>query len=113
MVSRNSLAAMRAAAAKSSSWPVGLHPVRCWGGAFGLLAATLGGHWLWPLLHRGVMLLLSGSTLALLVALRGAPSPLPHALRWLCSWGRLSYEIYLSPMFVGFIIMRLYRFSGD
>lgn len=83
-----------------------------WGGALGLLAATLGGHWLWPLLHQGVMLLLTGSTLALLVALRSAPPRVPRAARWLCSWGRLSYEIYLSHMFVVFAIVGLYRFSG-
>ena len=81
-------------------------------GAIGLAASTLGGHWLWPLLHQGVMLLLTGSTLALLVALRSMPSPVPHALRWLCSWGRLSYEIYLSHMFVVFTLVRLYRWSG-
>ena len=53
-----------------------------------------------------------GSMLALLVALRSMPSPAPRALRWLCSWGRLSYEIYLRHMFVVFAIMGLYRWSG-
>ena len=58
------------------------------------------------------MLVLTGSTLALLLAFRGAPPRVPRGLRWLCSWGRLSYEIYLSLMFVVFAIMRLYRWSG-
>ncbi|MGN6280797.1 acyltransferase family protein [Frateuria sp.] len=83
-----------------------------WGGALGLLGATLGGHWLWPLLHEGVMLLLTGSTLVLLLAFRGAPPRVPRGLRWLCSWGRLSYEIYLSHMFVVFVLVRLFRWSG-
>jgi peptidoglycan/LPS O-acetylase OafA/YrhL len=84
----------------------------CWAGALGLLAATLGGRWLWPLLHEGVMLVLTGSTLALLLAFRTAPPRIPRGLRWLCEWGRLSYEIYLSHMFVVFAITRLYRWSG-
>jgi peptidoglycan/LPS O-acetylase OafA/YrhL len=83
-----------------------------WLGALGLPAATLGGHWLWPLLHEGVMLLLTGSTLALLLAFQVEPPRVPRALAWLCSWGRLSYEIYLSHMFVVFAIMQLYRWSG-
>jgi peptidoglycan/LPS O-acetylase OafA/YrhL len=83
-----------------------------WAGALGLLAATLGGRWLWPLLHEAVMLVLTGSTLALLIAFRSEPPQVPRALRWLCSWGRLSYEIYLSHMFVVFAIVRLYRWSG-
>jgi peptidoglycan/LPS O-acetylase OafA/YrhL len=81
-------------------------------GALGLLGATLGGRWLWPLLHEGVMLLLTGSTLALLLAFRSEPPRVPRGLRWLCSWGRLSYEIYLSHMFVVYAIVRLYRWSG-
>jgi len=83
-----------------------------WGGTLGLVGATLGGHWLWPLLHEGVMLLLTGSTLALLAAFRSEPPRVPSGLRWLCSWGRLSYEIYLSHMFVVYAITRLYRWSG-
>jgi peptidoglycan/LPS O-acetylase OafA/YrhL len=83
-----------------------------WGGGLGLSAATLGGHWLWPLLHQGVMLLLTGSTVAILIALQAQPPRVPRGLRWPCSWGRLSYEIYLSHMFVVFAIMRLYRWSG-
>jgi peptidoglycan/LPS O-acetylase OafA/YrhL len=93
-----------------------MSPLACrllgWGGALGLVAATLGGHWLWPLLHEGVMLLLTGSTLALLLAFRSEPPRVPRGLRWLCSWGRLSYEIYLSHMFVVFALVRLYHWSG-
>ncbi|HET6807373.1 MAG TPA: acyltransferase [Frateuria sp.] len=83
-----------------------------WTGALGLIGATLGGHWLWPWLHEGVMLLLTGSTLALLLAFRRQPPRVPRGLRWLCHWGRLSYEIYLSHMFVVFALVRVFRWSG-
>lgn len=100
------------ALAHRRTWPVGACRGLRWLGACGLLAATFGGHWLWPLVHEGVMLVLTGSTLALLVAFQLDPPRLPRGLRWLCSWGRLSYEIYLSHMFVVFAIVRLYRWSG-
>ena len=83
-----------------------------WTGAVGLLAATFGGHWLWPWIGEGVMLVLTGSTLALLVAFRAHPPRVMRAARWLCGWGRLSYEIYLSHMFVVFAIVRAYQWSG-
>jgi peptidoglycan/LPS O-acetylase OafA/YrhL len=35
-----------------------------------------------------------------------------RGLGWLRSWGRLSYEIYLSHMFVVFAVVRLFRLSG-
>ena len=98
--------------AHAPKWPTRMSRALRWTGAASLLAATLGGHWTWPLLHEGVMLLLTGSTLALLIAFRAAPPRVPRALRWLCSWGRLSYEIYLSHMFVVFAIMQLYRWAG-
>ena len=33
-------------------------------------------------------------------------------MNWLRSWGRLSYEIYLSHMFVVFAVVRLFKFTG-
>jgi peptidoglycan/LPS O-acetylase OafA/YrhL len=33
-------------------------------------------------------------------------------LGWLRSWGRLSYEIYLTHMFVVFAVVRLFRLAG-
>ena len=98
--------------ARAARLPPGACRALRWSGALGLLGATLGGHWLWPLLHDGVMLLLTGSTLALLLAFRAAPPRVPRGLRWLCGWGRLSYEIYLSHMFVVYALVRLYRWAG-
>jgi peptidoglycan/LPS O-acetylase OafA/YrhL len=79
------------------------------GGAVALAAVMLGGHWLWPVLRDGILLLLVAATLALLLACAAWPPRVPRALRWLCAWGRLSYEIYLSHMFLVFAVVRLYR----
>ena len=80
-------------------------------GVVGLLAVMLGGRWLWPLLHDGVMLLLTVSTMSLLLACQTHPR-LWRGFGWLRSWGRLSYEIYLSHMFVVFPAVWLHRASG-
>ncbi|MET4568660.1 acyltransferase family protein [Rhodanobacter soli] len=83
-------------------------------GVIGLLASMLGGRWLWPLLHDGVMLLLTASAMSLLIACQARPPRPPRGFGWLRAWGRLSYEIYLSHMFVVFSVVRLYRVAdGD
>lgn len=87
-----------------------------WLGAIGLLATTIDGALMWHLLRDGYMLLLACSALCLLLACeqrqrRGDWQPF-RALGWLRSWGRLSYEIYLSHMFVVFAVVRLFKLSG-
>jgi peptidoglycan/LPS O-acetylase OafA/YrhL len=83
-------------------------------GVIGLLASMLGGRWLWPLLHDGVMLLLTASAMSLLIACQARPPRPWRGFGWLRAWGRLSYEIYLSHMFVVFSVVRLYRVTdGD
>jgi len=87
-----------------------------WLGAIGLAAVVLDGAVLWHLLHDGYLLVLALSTLCLLLAsqqrqLRGNWRP-ARGWGWLRSWGRLSYEIYLSHMFVVFAVVRLYRWAG-
>jgi peptidoglycan/LPS O-acetylase OafA/YrhL len=83
-------------------------------GVIGLLASMLGGRWLWPLLHDGVMLLLTASAMSLLIACQARPPRPSRGFGWLRAWGRLSYEIYLSHMFVVFSVVRLYRVTdGD
>jgi peptidoglycan/LPS O-acetylase OafA/YrhL len=87
-----------------------------WLGALGLVAVMLDGAALWHSLRDGYLLVLTVSTLCLLLASRQRPS-LGHGqpmrgLGWLRSWGRLSYEIYLSHMFVVFAVVRLFRLSG-
>lgn len=85
-------------------------------GVSGLLGVFIGMKFLWPLLHDGVMLLLTFSTLCTLLAFEWAAKA-GRAYRlagtaWLRRWGRLSYEIYLTHMFVVTPLVWLYRGSG-
>ena len=87
-----------------------------WLGAIGLVAATIDGAVMWHLLRDGYMLLLALSALCQLLACeqrrrRGDWHPW-RALDWLRSWGRLSYEIYLTHMFVVTPVVWLFRLSG-
>ena len=89
-----------------------------WLGATGLGAVLLDGGALWHWLRDGYMLVLTLSALCLLLACQwrqrgGDTSPLP-GFGWLRAWGRLSYEIYLSHMFVVFAVVRVWRtWGGD
>ena len=84
----------------------------------GLVCTFVAGGWIWHYIRNGYMLLLTLSALALLIAFaeqarRGDRKPFP-GFGWLRSWGRLSYEIYLTHMFVVFAVVRAYRaFGGD
>lgn len=81
-------------------------------GVTGMAAVMFAGSLLWASLGAGYLLLLSAAAAALLLALhwRGH-APLPGTA-WLRSCGRLSYEIYLSHMFVVFPAVALFRASG-
>lgn len=92
-------------------------------GAAGLAATMLAMPWLWKWLKDGVMLLLTLSAACLVVAMHwradrrdspAAPRPLPGlpGMGWLRSMGRLSYEIYLSHMFVVFAVVTAYKAAG-
>ncbi|AIF49289.1 acyltransferase family protein [Dyella japonica] len=84
-------------------------------GAVGLYLVMFEGKLLWQMMHNGYMLLLTGSALCLVLASAWAPvgrTPW-RGLDWLRSWGRLSYEIYLTHMFVVFGIVRVYRAMGS
>lgn len=89
-----------------------------WLGGTGLAAVLLAGGSLWRLLHDGYMLVLTLSSLCLLLGCHwreqgGRVSPL-RGFGWLRAWGRLSYEIYLTHMFVVYAVVRLYRaWDGD
>lgn len=84
-----------------------------WLGATGLGAVLLDGWVMWHWLHDGYMLLLTGSVLCLLLSCHWREPGRPlGGWGWLRSWGRLSYEIYLSHMFVVFAVVRLYRAAG-
>jgi peptidoglycan/LPS O-acetylase OafA/YrhL len=87
-----------------------------WLGGIGLAAAMIDGAVMWRLLRDGYLLLLACSALCLLLACeqrqrRGSWRSW-RALEWLRSWGRLSYEIYLSHMFVVFAVVRAFRLAG-
>ncbi|EIM04814.1 acyltransferase [Rhodanobacter denitrificans] len=89
-----------------------------WFGATGLGAVLLDGGALWHWLRDGYMLVLTLSSLCLVLCCRwrtdgGAALSLP-GFGWLRSWGRLSYEIYLTHMFAVFAVVRAYRaWGGD
>lgn len=78
-----------------------------WAGGAGLFASIFLQKWTWPLLREGNLLLLTGSAALLVLALhRRGGARLPFT-GWLRSMGRLSYEIYLTHMFVVWPIVRL------
>lgn len=83
-------------------------------GAVGLALVLLCGRELWGWLGEGAMLVLTGSPAILIAGLHAAPPSRPlFALAWLRSLGRLSYEIYLSHMFVVFALVALHQRAGD
>ncbi|RAP57247.1 acyltransferase [Oleiagrimonas sp. MCCC 1A03011] len=88
------------------------------GGGLVLTGLLLRGDLLWPYLGNGVMLLLVLSTVTLVLGLHARAAVAPAARRplpgfgWLRACGRLSYEIYLTHMFVVFVAVDLYRAVG-
>lgn len=66
---------------------------------------------------NGTILLLTFSALCAVLAFYwsaalGRP-PLLVGLGWMCSYGRLSYEIYLTHMFVVLAMLRIFRGAGE
>ncbi|OOG66444.1 acyltransferase [Rhodanobacter sp. B04] len=103
-------------AARSGTLPARTAALLGWLGAIGLVATTIDGALMWHLLRDGYMLLLALSALCLLLACeqrqrRGDWRPW-RVLDWLRSWGRLSYEVYLTHMFVVTPAVWLFRLSG-
>lgn len=95
-------------------WPI-VHMTGALGG-LGLAAAMLAGRQIRPLLGDGIMLLLTLSVGCLLACLhwrhtagRSRQSAWTAPLR---SFGRLSYEIYLTHMFVVFPLVHVFRTGG-
>ncbi len=78
-------------------------------GGAGLLAVFFGLPYQW--LGQGSMLVLTGSAAALLLACSQLSLGVsaPRGLQWLARMGRLSYEIYLSHMFVVLSAVAIYR----
>jgi len=89
----------------------------CVSGAIGIGSIFFIEDILWPALQDGCLLLLTLSAMCLLVGLRwredmATQRPL-RGFGWLRSFGRLSYEIYLTHMFVVFGAVRLYKAYGS
>jgi peptidoglycan/LPS O-acetylase OafA/YrhL len=81
----------------------------CVVGCCGIASNLLFGWLFWPLIGNGLLLVLTLSAGILLVALHDQRADAPRSLQWLCSMGRLSYEIYLAHMFIVFAAVAIYR----
>jgi peptidoglycan/LPS O-acetylase OafA/YrhL len=85
-------------------------------GAGGVVAVLGFEEQLWRLFGNGTILLLTISAVCLVLAFHwsaaaGAP-PRMIGLGWMCSLGRLSYEIYLTHMFVVIAMLHIFRGVG-
>ena len=85
-------------------------------GVAGLLAVYFAGTQLWHSLRFKTMLVLTFSAAALVIAshwraVAATTRPL-RAFAWLRSFGRLSYEIYLTHMFVVWLVVDRFTASG-
>jgi len=85
-------------------------------GGLGLVAVLCFENRLWPLLGNGTLLLLTLASVCLVLAFHlqartGDLRPVPGT-GWLRSCGRLSYEIYLTHMFVVWPVVRAFKASG-
>ncbi len=82
-------------------------------GSAGLLLVLFFEGLLWHMLGNGTMLVLTLSTLLLLLTFywqQNNKIKKPFVgLNWLCSFGRLSYEIYLTHMFIVWPIVKMYH----
>jgi peptidoglycan/LPS O-acetylase OafA/YrhL len=98
--------------------PRGVWAVRVLGaiGTLGLVGVLCFENRLWPLLGNGTILLLTISAACLVLAFHWQaahriPLEIPGT-GWLRSFGRLSYEIYLTHMFVVWPVIRVFQASG-
>jgi peptidoglycan/LPS O-acetylase OafA/YrhL len=84
-------------------------------GTIGLFGVFVCGAELWAVVKNGYMLLLCGSTSLCVLACHRLNFAPVRGLRWLAGMGRLSYEIYLSHMFVVLPVtaMFLHYFAGE
>jgi peptidoglycan/LPS O-acetylase OafA/YrhL len=86
-------------------------------GGLGLGAVIFADDLLWRAMRDFEMLILTGSAASLVLAAhwhaRAGANTSWRFTAWVESFGRLSYEIYLTHMFVVFSIVRLYEASGS
>ncbi len=88
---------------------IGVRRMLCTLGILGIASNLLFGSMLWPLVGNGMMLVLTLSVGVLLVALHRDVAAAPRGTAWLASMGRLSYEIYLTHMFIVFGAVAIFR----
>jgi peptidoglycan/LPS O-acetylase OafA/YrhL len=82
-------------------------------GALGLYFVMFEGKLLWETMHDGYMLVLTAASLCLVLASAWTTGVAPRrGWGWLRSWGRLSYEIYLTHMFVVYATVRIFKATG-
>jgi peptidoglycan/LPS O-acetylase OafA/YrhL len=86
------------------------------GGSLGMGAVLLADDILWRVFHEGLLLVLTLSSACLLLAFHrdersGSDKALPGTA-WLCAFGRLSYEVYLTHVFVVFAVVEIFRATG-
>ncbi len=86
-------------------------------GACGLVSVWFAGAELWRAIGNGYMLALTVSAACLILGLHWRHAAAPRrpfpGLGWLRSMGRLSYEIYLTHMFVVFALVGVFRAAGE
>ena len=107
------------AALLAHRWPTGRPSTARWTlalGVVGLVAVFFCGSALYRTLRFGEMLVLTGSAAALVIASRWRAATLAaapwRAFGWLRSAGRLSYEIYLTHMFVIWLVVDRFDAAG-
>lgn len=100
-------------------WPSVRASTRRWTtalGTLGVIAVWFAGPELWRTLHFGYMLVLTGSAAALVIAAHwravAGVSRAGAVFGWLRSFGRLSYEIYLTHMFVIWFVVDRFDAAG-
>ena len=81
-------------------------------GMAGILAVLTAEGLLWKGLKDGTLLVLTLSTALFLLAACQLPASKPATPGLLRSWGRLTYEVYLTHMFVVFALVSLFRARG-
>ncbi|WP_232309535.1 acyltransferase family protein [Luteibacter yeojuensis] len=82
--------------------------------AAGVAATALvmfSGGWLWRAVHEGYMLVLIGAAVAFVVASPEGGAPV-RGFGWLRAMGRVSYEVYLTHMFVVFGLVGVAHITG-
>jgi len=82
-------------------------------GAVGLILALFCGSELWRALHHGSLLFLTFAVALMLLGCEWARLDAPRGLHWLANMGRLSYELYLTHMFVVLAVVAAYRHVFD